>query len=84
MQYIPICWRKGYKRKLFWNGVYAPKEWGYMSRKTKKKSRKQRRYPELLTLGEKVQIDVKEVPFNWLRGKVLRDSKHLLSVDSDR
>jgi transposase InsO family protein len=27
--------------------------------------------------GEKVQIDVKEVPYNCLRGKLLRDGKHL-------
>ena len=27
--------------------------------------------------GEKVQIDVKEVPFNCLRGSVLRDNRHL-------
>lgn len=27
--------------------------------------------------GEKIQMDVKEVPFNCLRGAVLRDNKHL-------
>ena len=43
----------------------------------KKKSRVQRRYPELLYPGEKVQIDVKEVPYNCLRGKVLSDGKRL-------
>lgn len=34
-------------------------------------------YPELLEPGEKVQIDVKEVPYNCLGGSVLRDEKHL-------
>ena len=43
----------------------------------KKKSRVHRQYPELFELGEKVQIDVKEVPYNCLEGKVLRDEKHL-------
>lgn len=46
-------------------------------KKVKKKKRKIRRYPELTIPGEKVQIDVKEVPYNCLRGKVLRDNKHL-------
>ena len=45
--------------------------------KPKKKSRISRRYPEILTPGEKVQIDVKEVPYNCLRGSVLRNNKHL-------
>ena len=44
---------------------------------SKKKSRILRRYPELLTPGEKVQVDVKEVPYNCLRGDILRDGKHL-------
>ena len=57
--------------------VYAAKRMGlHEQKKPKKKSRKQRRYPELLIPGEKVQIDVKEVPFNCLRGKALRDNKH--------
>lgn len=37
----------------------------------------ERRYPELMTPGEKVQIDVKEVPYNCLKGAVKRDGKHL-------
>ena len=44
---------------------------------SKKKSRILRRYPELLTSGEKVQVDVKEVPYNCLRGSILKDGKHL-------
>ena len=68
--------RKGYKRS-FSGMVYAAKRMGlHEQKKPKKKSRKQRRYPELLIPGEKVQIDVKEVPFNCLRGKALRDNKH--------
>ena len=36
-----------------------------------------RRYPELKTPGEKVQIDVKEVPYNCLKGAAKRDGKYL-------
>lgn len=69
--------RKGYSRS-FSGMVYAAKRLGLTEEpKTKKKSRKSRRYPEILIPGEKVQIDVKEVPYNCLRGKVLRDGKHL-------
>ena len=58
--------------------VYAAKRLGLTEEpKAKKKNRKSRRYPEILVPGEKVQIDVKEVPYNCLRGKVLRDGKHL-------
>lgn len=48
--------------------------WG---KKRKRPSRKSRRYPELLTPGEKVQVDVKEVPYCCLKGAVKRDGKHL-------
>lgn len=58
--------------------VYAVKRMGLTEKKKiKKKKREIRRYPELTVPGEKVQIDVKEVPYNCLRGKVLRDNKHL-------
>lgn len=58
--------------------VYAAKRLGLAQKqKKKKKKREQRRYPELLIPGEKVQIDVKEVPYNCLKGSVLRDEKHL-------
>ena len=57
--------------------IYAAKRMGLVKyKKAKKNSRKNRRYPELLIPGEKVQIDVKEVPYNCLRGKALRDGKH--------
>ena len=36
-----------------------------------------KRYPELSFPGEKVQIDVKEVPYACLRGALRRDGKHL-------
>lgn len=39
--------------------------------------RHNRRYPELSAPGEKVQVDVKEVPYTCLRGHLLRDGKHL-------
>lgn len=69
--------RKGYTRS-FSGMVYAAKRLGLTEQKKhKKRSRVHRRYPELIEPGEKVQIDVKEVPYNCLRGKVLRDGKHL-------
>lgn len=37
----------------------------------------ERRYPELLIPGEKVQIDVKEVPYNCLRGEIRENGGHL-------
>ena len=68
--------KKGYKRS-FSGMVYAAKRMGLKEIKMKKPSRKQsRRYPELLIPGEKVQIDVKEVPYNCLRGDALKYGKH--------
>lgn len=58
--------------------IHAARRMGLMSEKKKKAPRKHdQRYPELLMPGEKVQIDVKEVPYNCLRGAVKRDGKHL-------
>ena len=69
--------RKGYTRSLS-GMIYAAKRLGLKEKKQpKKKSRVHRRYPELLEPGEKVQIDVKEVPYNCLSGKALKDQKHL-------
>ncbi len=69
--------QNGYTRS-FSGMVYAAKRLGLKkSVKSKNKSRTQRRYPELSEPGEKVQTDVKEVPYNCLRGKALRDGKHL-------
>ena len=69
--------RKGYKRS-YSGMIYAAKRLGLKEKtKVKKRSIVQRKYPEIQTPGEKVQIDVKEVPYNCLRGKVLRDGKHM-------
>lgn len=67
----------GYKRS-FSGMVYAARRLGLVGEeKEKKPPRKHdRRYPELLTPGEKVQIDVKEVPYHCLKGAARRDEKH--------
>ena len=58
--------------------LYAARRMGLCGEGKKKPPRKHdRRYPELLVPGEKVQTDVKEVPYNYLRGKICEDSKHL-------
>lgn len=69
---------KGYRRSLS-GMIYAARRIGLVGEaKGKKPPRKNdRRYPELLTPGEKVQIDVKEVPYNCLKGAAKRDGKHL-------
>ena len=67
----------GYTRSLS-GMIYAAKRLELVEKSKKKAgSRHSRRYPELLVPGEKVQIDVKEVPFCCLRGEVLRNNKHL-------
>ena len=69
--------RMGYTRS-FSGMVYAAKRLRLKEKKhPKKKSRVHRRYPELVEPGDKGHIDVKDVPYNCLRGKVLRDGKHL-------
>ncbi len=67
----------GYTRSL--SGMtYAAKRLGLVEkRKCHVPRRHNRRYPELAMPGEKVQIDVKEVPYSCLRGHLLRDGKHL-------
>jgi transposase InsO family protein len=45
--------------------------------KSKPPRKKSKRFPELKVPGEKVQIDVKEAPYNCLRGDLKRDGKHL-------
>ena len=55
-----------------------PSEWDWGKSTDKKPPRKHdRRYPELLVPGEKVQIDVKEVPYHCLKGALKQDEKHL-------
>lgn len=70
--------KNGYKRS-FSGMVYAAKRMGLGGKnKNKKKPRKHdRQYPELLIPGEKVQIDVKEVPYSCLKGALKREGKHL-------
>ncbi|MCR5781121.1 MAG: DDE-type integrase/transposase/recombinase [Clostridia bacterium] len=58
--------------------IYAAKRLELVKKaKPRKTRRHDRRFPEQLIPGEKVQIDVKEVPYNCLRGALLRDNKHL-------
>ena len=67
----------GYTRSLS-GMIYAAKRLGLTEKgKQRPPRRHNRRYPEVLVPGEKVQIDVKEVPFHCLRGDLLRDNKHL-------
>ena len=67
----------GYTRSL--SGlIYAAKRLGLTEKVQRKPPRRHdRRFPELLVPGEKVQVDVKEVPFHCLRGELLRNNKHL-------
>ena len=67
----------GYRRSLS-GMIYAAKRLELVEKSRKKAPpRHSRRYPELLIPGEKVQIDVKEVPFCCLRGEILRNNGHL-------
>ena len=67
----------GYTRSLS-GMIYAAKRLELGEQKKRKAPRHHdRRYPELKNPGEKVQIDVKEVPYHCLRGELLRDNKHL-------
>ena len=70
--------KEGYSRS-YSGMVYAAKRMGLGSElKDKKAPRTNRsRYPEMTYPGEKVQIDVKEVPYACLRGALRRDGKHL-------
>jgi transposase InsO family protein len=67
----------GYTRSLR-GMIYAAKRLGLTEASRRKPPRRHdRRYPELNVPGEKVQIDVKEVPFCCLRGDLLKYNKHL-------
>lgn len=70
--------KEGYTRS-FSGMVYAAKRMGMgIYGKGRKPPRKHdRRYPELTVPGEKVQIDVKEVPYFCLRGALRENGKHL-------
>jgi len=59
----------GYARS--WGGMYhAAKRMGLATKPKKRGKREDRRFPEVLTPGELVQIDVKVVPYNCLRQRV--------------
>jgi len=75
-----VAKKLGYRRS-YSGFLYAAKRMGFCGGKGKKKTpRKQdRRYPELSVPGEKVQIDVKEVPYNCLRGKSVRTASIYIS-----
>ena len=67
----------GYSRSLS-GMIYAAKRLGLTEAGKKKGPRRHPgQYPELLIPGEKVQIDVKEVPFSCLRGQLLREGRHV-------
>ena len=67
----------GYTRSLS-GMIYAAKRLNLVEKSKKKAGKREsKRYPELLKPGEKVQIDVKEVPFSCLRGGMVRNGKHL-------
>ena len=69
--------KHGYKRSLS-GMIYAAKRMGLEEqKKALKRNEQRRRYPEILEPGEKVQIDVKEVPYNCLRGELLWYGKRL-------
>ena len=68
----------GYSRS-YSGFIYAAKRLGLCGGKREKPNvrKSDRRYPEILVPGEKVQVDVKEVPYNCLKGAARRDGKHL-------
>ena len=67
----------GYSRS-YSGFIYAAKRLGLCGGKQKKPNirKSDRRHPEILVPGEKVQVDVKEVPYNCLKGAARRDGKH--------
>lgn len=68
----------GYKRS-YSGFLYAARRLGICGQAVEHKPprKHERRYPELQTPGEKVQIDVKEVPYSCLRGEIRRNGGHL-------
>ena len=67
----------GYSRS-YSGFIYAAKRLGLCGDKQEKPNirKSDRRYPEILVPGEKVQVDVKEVPYNCLKGAARRGGKH--------
>ncbi len=68
---------KGYTRS-YSGFIYAARRMGLCggTTKTKPPRKHERRYPELSEPGEKVQMDVKEVPYCCLKGAAKRDGRH--------
>ena len=68
--------RRGYTRSLS-GMIYAAKRMGLGTQTKKKRPPRKhfRRYPELEIPGEKVQIDVKEVPYCCLTGDALTNER---------
>jgi transposase InsO family protein len=68
----------GYRRS-YSGFIYAAKRMGLCGGATERKPprKHERRYPELLHPGEKVQIDVKEVPYSCLRGRIRENGGHM-------
>jgi transposase InsO family protein len=76
--YDELVKNNGYERS--YSGMYkAAKRLGLggKDKPKKRRAREKRSYPELTTPGEKVQIDVKEVPYCCLKGEAKRNEKHL-------
>ena len=71
--------KKGGYSRSYSGFIYAAKRLGLCGGKQEKPNTRKsdRRYPEILVPGEKVQVDVKEVPYNCLKGAARRDGKHL-------
>lgn len=75
--YAELLKHHGYTRSF--SGMYHAATrmglgWG---KKRKRPPKTERRYPELSKPGEKVQIDVKQVPYSCLKGAAKRDGKRL-------
>lgn len=70
--------REGGYSRSYSGFIYAAKRLGLCGGKQEKPNirKSDRRYSEILVLGEKVQVDVKEVPYNFLKGAARRDGKH--------
>jgi transposase len=71
--------KKNYKYERSIGGMYhCAKQMGLGGEAKKPKKRVHKgKFPELTTPGEKVQIDVKVVPYNCLKGDAKRDEKWL-------
>lgn len=68
---------KGYTRS-YSGFIYAARRMGLCggTAESKPPRKHDRRYPEVSVPGEKVQVDVKEVPYCCLKGAAKRDGRH--------